>query len=85
MEPAAIGDFLATEGDGVLGNLEREQVVHQLLSRVKPDVQQIVMLRYFDELELSQIATRMQVNEKTVRRKLSKFLDAARKQLERQP
>tara|TARA_Y100000589_G_C26954703_1_gene548027 strand:- start:84 stop:692 length:609 start_codon:yes stop_codon:yes gene_type:complete len=84
-EPTSfVFDVLQTESDGVLGNLEREQVISLLLQRAEPKVQQMVIHRYFDELDHQEIAKRMNVNEKTIRRKLSKFLENARKFMERQ-
>ncbi len=84
-EPTSfVFDVLQTESEGVLGNLEREQVISMLLQRAEPKVQQMVIHRYFDELDHQQIAQRMGVNEKTIRRKLNRFIENARKFMERQ-
>ncbi len=58
---------------------QRHELVAKLLARAPKDVRQIVVHRYFDELDYQQIADRLGINEKTVRRKLAKFLDFARK------
>lgn len=57
----------------------RHELVAKLLSHVADDVREIVVYRFFDELEVEQIAERMGVNERTVRRKLQRFFAAARK------
>ena len=64
--------------------LFRDTVRDLLANECKPeDVRDIVVLRYFDELELEEIAERQGINERTVRRKLEAFLEGARKILGR--
>lgn len=58
---------------------ENCDLVARLISRAPKDVRQIVLHRYFDELDLKQIASRLRINERTVRRKLEKFIENARK------
>lgn len=56
-----------------------EQLIVKLVSRAPRDVREIVLLRYFDELELEEIARTLEINERTVRRKLERFLVSTRK------
>jgi RNA polymerase sigma factor (sigma-70 family) len=71
--------FLRDEREGTDEVFSRQELVAKLLGRAPRDVRQIVVHRYFDELENEQIADRMGIHEKTVRRKLEKFLENARK------
>jgi len=82
VEPEANDDieaFVRDERDGADVLFQRHELVAKLLSRAPKDVRQIVVHRYFDELDYQQIADRLGINEKTVRRKLAKFLVFARK------
>lgn len=72
-------EFVKDEREGQEGVVIRQDLVMKLLSSAPKDVQQIVVGRYFDELDHQQIAERHHINEKTVRRKLEKFLTSARK------
>jgi RNA polymerase sigma-70 factor, ECF subfamily len=56
-----------------------QDLIVRLLSRSDDEVRAIVVHRYFDELELDAIAQRLGMNERTVRRKLLRFLKGARK------
>jgi RNA polymerase sigma-70 factor (ECF subfamily) len=81
-EPIAVQeleDFIHDESESHAGRFERHDLVVRLLSRVPKDVHEIVLHRYFDELEHAQIAELLGINEKTVRRKLERFLTSARK------
>jgi RNA polymerase sigma factor (sigma-70 family) len=71
--------FVASERDGAEREFVDHDLVLRLLSRSPEDVQAIVMHRYFDELELQAIARRLGLNERTVRRKLQRFLEHAEK------
>lgn len=71
--------FVTEETDEVETVFARQDLVARLLARTPADVRQMVVLRYFDELGLDQIASRLDVNERTVRRKLERFLVNARK------
>lgn len=55
------------------------RLVAVLLGRADERTRVIVMHRYFDELELQEIAELLGVNERTVRRKLELFLESARR------
>ena len=68
--------FEAGDGDNP-EQLDR-RVVAQLLARADERSRQIVMHRYYDELDLQAIADRLEINERTVRRRLEQFLDDAR-------
>ena len=61
----------------------QQELVSKLLINSKKDVRQIVVHRYFDELNYKQIAEKLNINEKTVRRKIKKFLESAKKYLRR--
>ena len=74
-----VENFIRDEQEGAETVFLRHDLVAKLLARAPKDVRQIVIHRYFDELEHKQIATRLNINEKTVRRKLEKFLVTARK------
>ncbi|MBN2498489.1 MAG: RNA polymerase sigma factor [Deltaproteobacteria bacterium] len=81
-QPIACEDvesFVREEESGAELVFTRHDLVARLLARAPGDVRQIVVFRYFDELELQQIADRLGVNERTVRRKLERFLSRARK------
>jgi RNA polymerase sigma factor (sigma-70 family) len=74
-----VENFIRDEHEGAEKVFLRHDLVAKLLARAPKDVRQIVIHRYFDELEHKQIAARLNINEKTVRRKLEKFLVTARK------
>ena len=69
--------FVANERDGVEREFGDHELVLRLLARCADDVRAIVMLRYFDELDLESIARQLGLNERTVRRKLERFLEQA--------
>ena len=71
--------FLREEELGFEGSFMSHDLVARLLSRSDSEVRAIVVHRYFDELELDAIAERVGLNERTVRRKLLRFLENARK------
>ena len=71
--------FVRGEELGFEGDFMSHDLVARLLSRSADDVRAIVVHRYFDELELDAIAERVGLNERTVRRKLLRFLENARK------
>jgi RNA polymerase sigma-70 factor, ECF subfamily len=76
--------FIAEEGgDSVETAFSRHALVLELLGRVDDDVRDIVVHRYFDELDLEEIAALVGMNERTVRRKLEIFLEGARKVMRR--
>lgn len=61
---------------------QRQEMIAQLLSNFSEKVQEIVVLRYFDELEVQQISERTGLSERTVARRLSEFLRRSRRLLE---
>jgi RNA polymerase sigma-70 factor (ECF subfamily) len=71
--------FVAHEREGVDLAFDDHDLVLRLLTRASEDVRVIVMHRYFDELDLAAIALRLGVHERTVRRKLERFLEQAEK------
>ncbi|MFC1610856.1 RNA polymerase sigma factor [Myxococcota bacterium] len=75
--------FLREEEDGLEVALTRHALVASLLGRVPPEMRDIVIYRFFDDLQIAEIAKRLGINEKTVRRKLERFLKSARKILTR--
>ncbi len=79
VDPDEVEAFVRDETDGADKVFARQDLVARLLARAPKDVRQMVVLRYFDELGLEQIAERLDVNERTVRRKLERFLVNARK------
>jgi RNA polymerase sigma-70 factor (ECF subfamily) len=78
---AELREFLIGEHDAHEGTFVSHDLITRLLDRSPPDVRSIVLHRYFDELDLESIAQRLGVHERTVRRKLAKFLARAEKML----
>jgi len=56
-----------------------QDLVARLLTRCPEDVRAIVVHRYFDELDFEAIARKLSIDERTVRRKLQRFLERAQK------
>ena len=79
VQRAEIEALLQQEQDGIEDSFVSHDLVVRLLTRSDDDVRSIVIHRYFDELDLETIAVRLGLNERTVRRKLERFLDGARK------
>jgi RNA polymerase sigma-70 factor (ECF subfamily) len=61
----------------------QQDLVVRLLKKAPKDVRNIVIYRFFDELDYEQIAEKFNINEKTVRRKLAKFYQYAKKYCKR--
>jgi RNA polymerase sigma-70 factor (ECF subfamily) len=74
---AEVAEFLASERDGFEREFVSHDLVVRLLERSSADVRAIVLHRYFDELDLETIAQRLGQSERTVRRKLARFLELA--------
>jgi RNA polymerase sigma-70 factor, ECF subfamily len=73
-------DVVATEDlEDFEESFVSQDLIVRLLSRSDDEVRAIVVHRYFDELDLDAIAQRLGLNERTVRRKLLRFLEGARK------
>jgi RNA polymerase sigma-70 factor (ECF subfamily) len=79
VQPEEIESFLRQEREGIEDSFVSQDLIVRLLSRSDEDVRAIVVHRYFDELDLEAIGQRLGLNERTVRRKLERFLDGARK------
>jgi RNA polymerase sigma-70 factor (ECF subfamily) len=79
VDPEEVEAFVQDETEGADKVFSRHDLVARLLERAPKDVRRMVTLRYFDELGLEEIAERLGVNERTVRRKLERFLVNARK------
>jgi RNA polymerase sigma factor (sigma-70 family) len=62
--------------------LDQQRTVARLLPRFEPKVQEVVVMRFFDDLGVKEIAQRTGSSERTVARRLSDFLERARKLLE---
>ena len=54
-------------------------MVGKLLSLFNPKVQEVVVLRYFEELEVREISKETGLSPRTVARRLSQFLERSRK------
>ena len=74
--PDDLGSFSA--------QLDRQRIVARLLPRFDAKVQQIVVLRFFDGMEVAEIAAATGASEPTVARRLSAFKKRARKLVERE-
>ena len=61
--------------------LHQRQTVAKLLHLFSAKVQEIVVLRYFDELEVKEISEQTGLSERTVARRLSQFLQRSRRLL----
>ncbi len=61
--------------------LERDQLVARVLGGVDDETRQILVHRYFDELDTAQIAAALSTSERTVRRRLNDFFARARARL----
>ena len=61
--------------------LHQRQTVAKLLHYFSAKVQEIVVLRYFDELEVREISQQTGLSERTVARRLSQFLQRSRRLL----
>jgi RNA polymerase sigma-70 factor, ECF subfamily len=59
--------------------LHQKQIVARLLAYFSQKVQEIVVLRFFDELEVSEISKRTGLSERTVARRLSEFLERSKR------
>ncbi|MBN2362211.1 MAG: RNA polymerase sigma factor [Deltaproteobacteria bacterium] len=58
-----------------------QRTVAWLMPRFREQIQQMVYLRYFDELEIDEIAQQMGVSVRTVERRLGHFLEKSRRLL----
>jgi RNA polymerase sigma-70 factor (ECF subfamily) len=72
-----VKEFAERELEGFEQVFCDHDLVARLLIRVPEDVRAIVVHRYFDELDLEAIAERLSIDERTVRRKLQRFLERA--------
>lgn len=79
-----LGNFPNEALEGFEESFLSQDLILRSLSRSDNEVRAIVVHRYFDELELDAIAQRLGLNERTVRRKLLRFLDGARRLAEAQ-
>lgn len=61
--------------------LHQRQTVARLLHNFNAKIQEIVVLRYFDELEVREISAQTGLSERTVARRLSKFLQRSKRLL----
>jgi RNA polymerase sigma-70 factor (ECF subfamily) len=82
-DAAEVSRFLEEEADSSEPVFTSHALIPKLLARADERTRQIVMHRYFDELELEEIAQRLDINERTVRRRLERFLASARRIAER--
>jgi RNA polymerase sigma-70 factor (ECF subfamily) len=62
--------------------LDEQRTVARLLPRFSPKVQEIVVLRFFDDMTVPEIAREVGASERTVARRLSEFMKRSRKLLE---
>lgn len=67
-------------GERGFGDVENEAVVEQLISRLPPREQEIVRLRFYEELSQSEIAERVGVSQMHVSRLLRKAFDILREE-----
>ncbi len=80
-------DFAVLAGEGPPSpgaRLERDQLVRKALLRVDDETRQILLHRFFDELDTADIATALSTSERTVRRRLADFFSTARARLDRE-
>lgn len=78
-DPEEVARFLEEEADPAEPVFTSHTLIPKLLACADEKTRQIVLHRYFDELELQEIADRLDINERTVRRRLERFLESARR------
>lgn len=61
--------------------LSQRQTVARLLGYFSAKIQQIVVLRYFDDLEVQEISAQTGLSERTVARRLSEFIQRSKRLL----
>ena len=83
-----VGRMPALEPDDG-GSFEQRVTEHRavanILARFSRGVQEIVVMRYFDELEIREISSRTGLSERTVARRLRDFLERAKRLLAEAP
>ncbi len=79
LDTQALGVYLQGGVDDAATLHANHQLLRKILSRADADVREIVIYRFFDEMTVDEIAAEMGIGEKTVRRKLQRFMDSARK------
>jgi RNA polymerase sigma-70 factor (ECF subfamily) len=62
--------------------LHQKRAVARLLALFSEKIQEVVLLRFFDELEVREISEKTGLSERTVARRLAEFLDRSRRLLE---
>lgn len=62
--------------------LHQKQLVARLLAFFNQKVQEIVLLRFFDELEVSEISKHTGLSERTVARRLNEFFERSKRLLQ---
>jgi RNA polymerase sigma-70 factor, ECF subfamily len=81
--PEEVKRFLEEAADPTAPAFDHQGLVSALLARADERTRRIVLHRYFDELELEEIANRLGINERTVRRRLERFLASAQRTADR--
>lgn len=76
--PEDVRRFVEETADPAEPAFTHHGLLSRLLARADERTRRIVMHRYFDELELEDIAQRLGINERTVRRRLETFLESAK-------
>ncbi len=64
--------------------IEQKKIIARLLALFSVRVQEVVVMRYFDELEVREISKQTGLSERTVARRLSQFLERSRRILQEQ-
>lgn len=77
-----IGDILTYESSGDAHAFTQHETVKKLLSQVDENIQQVIVHRYFDEMAHEDIAQRMGLSERTVRRYVERFIKKAQQILQ---
>jgi RNA polymerase sigma-70 factor (ECF subfamily) len=71
--------FEDTEGVSFERRLDQQRIIAALLPHSRKGLQEIVVMRYFDEMEIREIAEKTSLSQRTVARRLSEFLRRARR------
>ncbi|MEO1338969.1 MAG: sigma-70 family RNA polymerase sigma factor [Myxococcota bacterium] len=78
IDPDQIADWHSLEL-----SVQQKLLTEYLLDTIGRRTQEIVVMRYFDEMEIQQIARQLSISPRTVNRRLQRFVDQAKRRLKR--
>ena len=88
-ETAGLDDLAGRADEGpspatVVATGERDQRLHEALTRLEPTLREIVALHYFQDLSLREISEVLAIPRGTVKSRLNRALESLREQLEQE-